>query len=417
MNVVADGSPADADRRSGALAPSRFRPADVVAAGVGALRSRVGRTLLSALGVSIGIAALVGVLGLSASSRADLESQLDELGTDLLAVEPGGALGAAGGSAALADEAAGMIGRIGPVDEVSALVLLDDLTVRRSTYVDESQTGGVTVAAADVALLDTMRGEVASGRWLDVAAADYPTVVLGAVAAERLGIIAADGTQSVVIGGEVFTVIGILETFPLAADLDRTALIGMGAAANTFDVDSPPSRVYLRVPDPSQLDAVRSVLPGTANPDSPHDVSVSRPSDALAAQLAAESTFNALFIGLGVVALAVGGIGIANVMVIAVIERRGEIGLRRALGATRGHISRQFLCEALALAVLGGLCGVAMGCLITVGFARFQGWLVVIPPIAIAGGLAAAGLVGAIAGSYPAIRAARLAPTEALRRS
>ena len=218
----------------------------------------------------------------------------------------------------------------------------------------------------------------------------------------------------ITIGGEWFSVIGILGGFPLAENLDRAVFIGKGAAVSVFDIELNPSVIYVRT-DPDQLDAVRGVISPTADPQSPDEVSISRPTDVLEAQDAADSAFTSLFLGLGAVALLVGGIGIANVMVIAVIERRNEIGLRRALGGTRAHIRRQFLVEALLLSSLGGAAGVGLGAGVTAFYAQVEGWDVVIPPIALFGGFAAAVAIGAVAGLYPAMRASRLAPTEALR--
>jgi putative ABC transport system permease protein len=398
------------------IAPSRLRPSDIVRSGVSALSTRKVRTLLSALGVSIGIAALVGVLGLSSSSRADLDAQLNKLGTDMLTVEPGGALGGAGGDSTLDPAAAPMIERIGAVGQVSSIQTIDGYGARRSKFINEDQTGGITVTAVDLDLIDTLRGSIADGRWLDTATAQYPTTVLGKVAAERLGVTRADGSQTVQIGEQTYTVIGILDELPLAQDLDRAAMIGKSAAERFFDVELSPTKVYLRVTNTAAMDQLRAVLPNSANPQDPDQVTVSRPSDALEAQLAAETAFTSLFLGLGAVALLVGGIGIANVMVIAVIERRGEIGLRRAIGATRPHISRQFLVEAVILSAFGGVAGVGLGAAATAIYAHTQAWPTVIPPSAVVLGLGAAMAIGAIAGLFPAIRAARLAPTDALRR-
>lgn len=393
------------------LPPSKLRVLDVFSAGSSGLRTRKMRTALSALGVTIGIAAMVGVLGLSESSRADLRNQIEALGTNLLTVSPGTGFGA--GDGVLPEDAVAKITRIGPVDQVADVVELD-VTVLRNDFVNRNETGGITVAAADLGLLDTLNGEIAEGAWLNQASEGFTNVVLGSVSAERLGIEEVDNGIQVLIGGEWFTVVGVLEPFPLAADLDRSALIGKGAAEAVFEADLNPSIVYLRTAADS-LDDVRAVLPATVDPAEPDEVSVSRPSDILEAEAAADSAFTNLFLGLGAVALLVGGIGIANVMVIAVIERRNEIGLRRALGATRAHIRRQFLTEALLLSTLGGLAGVALGAAVTAGYARLQNWQVVIPPEAAIGGFAAALVIGAVAGLYPAMRAARLAPTEALR--
>lgn len=393
------------------VAPSVLRAGDVLRVGASGPRARKLRTALSALGVSIGIAALVGVLGLSDSSRSDLLDQISALGTNLLTVEAGTGFGA--GDSALPADAAGAIERL-PTVERTASVYTVDATVRRSEYVDEGRTNGITVVAADTSLLETLRGSVRDGVFLDDGTSAYPNAVVGAVAAERLGIRNLDQPTYLTIGDQQVQVIGILEEFALSADLDRAVMIGDAAAFTTFDTDDTPSIVYVRVDD-GQIDATRALLPGTADPQDSEEVTVSRPSDALEAQAAAESAFTELFLGLGAVALLVGGVGIANVMVIAVIERRGEIGLRRALGATTAHIRRQFVTESVMLAGLGGIAGVLIGVAVTWTYATAQGWRVIIPPQAAVGGLAAALVIGVVAGLYPAMRAARLSPTEALR--
>ena len=383
----------------------------MVSVGSSGLRTRKSRTALSALGIMIGIAAMVGVLGLSESSQADLTNKIEALGTNLLTVSPGGGFG--GGDGVLPEETASKINRSGPVEQSADVVELDQ-AVLRNDLVNENETGGITAVAADLDLLETLNGSLAAGVWLDEATAATPNVVLGSVTAERLGIVDVSQGVQVLIGGEWFTVVGILESFPLAADLDRAALIGKPVAQTLFDVELNPSIVYLRT-DPAFVDDVRAVLPATADPANPEEVEASRPSDLLETQSAIEDSFTNLFLGLGAVSLLVGGVGIANVMVIAVIERRNEIGLRRALGATRAHIRRQFLTEALLLSALGGLGGVVLGIAATWVYARSQGWDVVVPTLAVVGGLVAALVIGGVAGLYPAMRAARLAPTEALR--
>ena len=394
------------------LSRSRLRVGDVLRVGSLGLRTRRLRTGLSTLGVAIGIAAMVGVLGLSASSQEDLNARIRALGTNLLEVQAGTGFGR--GTGVLPDTAVEMVGRIGPVTAVSSLTTVD-ATVRRTDTISDGITGGISVFATDTGLLDALHATLADGKWFDDATIAYPAVVLGDTTAEKLGIVdVADGLR-VYIGTQWFAVIGILDHVAAAEGLDRAAIVGI-TAAETFIVGDTlaPETIYVRTEDDA-IDAVRGVLGATVNPATPEEVEVSRPSDALAAQEAASSAFTSLFLGLGAVALLVGGIGIANVMVIAVIERRTEIGLRRALGATRAHIRRQFLTEAVLLAGAGGLVGVLLGALVTTGYARSQGWAVVIPPVAIGGGLIAAVVIGGLAGLYPAGRAARLPPTEALR--
>lgn len=400
---------------------SSFRLVDIFATAASGLRSRKLRTALSALGITIGIGAMVAVLGLSRSGSAALEDRISALGTNLLQVSPGAGFG--GGDATLPESAVPTLRRIEPVDAVSAVVQVDE-SVLINDLVNSNQTGGLSVRTADSNLVSTLNGSIQTGRFIDSTLGQAPATVLGSVAAERLGVRSVDGTQ-VLIGGEWFSVVGILNSFDdqsddvettLFEDLDRTAFIGADVANVLFDTARNPEVIYVRS-DEAFIDDVISVIPNTADPESPEEVDVVRPSDALEAQEAASSTFDNLFLGLGAVALLVGGIGIANVMVIAVIERRNEIGLRRALGASRAHIRRQFLLEALLLSALGGVAGVLLGAAVTAAWATRQGWRVVIPPEAIIGGLVAAILIGAIAGLYPAVRAARLAPTEALRSS
>ena len=393
------------------LKPSRMHLADVWrTAGVG-LRTRKLRAALSALGITIGIASIVAVLGLSESSKSDLLTQLDRLGTNLLVVQAGQGIGL--GNAELPDTASAMVSRIGPVDEVSA-VGSANANVYRTDLVPESQSGGISVKAVETDLLESLGGTVAAGRFLDDTATEYPAVVLGSVAAERLGVTGLGDRPLVWLGGRWFPVVGILNPVDLSPDLDRAAIVTEAVAEEYLGYDGVASTLYVRT-DPEWVDAVMDVLPPTVNPENPDQVQVSRPTDAIEAKAAAESAFTNLFLGLGAVALLVGGVGIANVMVISVLERRSEIGLRRALGATRRHVAVQFLLEALILAAVGGIGGVLLGTGVTAAYARIRGWGLLIPGLAVWGGLAAALLIGTIAGLYPALRAARLSPTEALR--
>ncbi len=391
------------------LAPSRLLPLDVLRVGSIGLHTRRLRAVLSALGIAIGIAAMVAVLGVSESSKAELVATLDRLGTNLLSVTAGQALFA--GTATLPEEATSMISRIGPVEQVSGIGGVD-ANVFRTDYIPSEETGGLSVYWADPNLLQTLGGTLAVGKFFDVATGSYPTVVLGATAAERLGVTTV-GTQ-VWLGDEWFAVLGILDPLELAPGLDRGVFVGYGVAENLFDADGSASTIYVRT-DPDTIDDVRSVLPNTANPEHPEEIEISRPSDALEARAAVNESFTALFVGLGAVALLVGGIGIANVMVIAVLERRSEIGLRRALGATRRHIGIQFLTESLVLAAFGGLAGVLTGAAVTIGYASTRDWDAVVPAYGLVGGIGVGLAIGAVAGLYPALRAARMSPTDALR--
>jgi putative ABC transport system permease protein len=392
--------------------PSSLRPSDALRVAATGLRARPLRAVLSALGIAVGIGAMVAVVGISASSRAEIDRQIEALGSNLLTVEPGQML-RTGETAALPAESVDMVARIGPVTSVSAVGAVDDAFVYRSDHIDELKTNGITTLAARPDLLKTVSGEVASGRWLDEALTAHPTVVLGATTAERLGISQTDGSVAVWLGERWFTVVGILAPAPLAPELDAAALVGWPIATRMLGFDGAPTRLYERSPE-SQVDEVRAVLPPTVNPANPEEVRVSRPSDALAAQAAADETLLALLLALGGVALLVGGIGVANTMVIAVLERRSEIGLRRALGATRAHIRIQFLGESVLLAGLGGVGGALLGGVVTAVFAATRGWPLALPAWILALAAVATVLVGAVAGAYPAVRAARMSPTAAL---
>jgi putative ABC transport system permease protein len=318
-----------------------------------------------------------------------------------------------GEDAVLPEEAPDMVRRVGPVEQAAAIAQVS-ATVRRTDHISELETGAISVMAAELDLLDTLGATVRLGRWLDADLSHTPTVVLGDTAARRLGITSLTGSPLVWIGEQWFAVVGILDPVPLLGSLDSSAFIGGAAAETLLDWDGKVSTIFVRTP-PSSVDDVREVLGATVNPRAPNEVEVSRPTDALEARSAVDRELTALLLGLGGVALLVGGIGIANVMVISVLERRAEIGVRRAIGATRRHIRLQFLTEAGILATIGGVGGAVLGSAVTAGYARTREVPFSMPPVAIVGGIGAALVVGLLAGLLPAGRAARLAPAVALR--
>jgi len=391
------------------IAASRLRAVDALALSSNGLRSRPTRVVLAALGIAIGIAAMIAVIGISTSSQARLAAEFDKLGTNLLTVMPGKDL--AGKDAELPTTAPAAVGRLPGVTDVSSISQLKGVATYRNEYISKQKTSGLGAAVADPHLLETLSATLTAGTWLNAANAQYPTVVLGAVAADRLGV-TQPGTQ-ILIGDTLHTVVGILDPVALVPAIDALALIGAAHAHTAFEYKDSPTMIFERSDD-ANVDSIRTLLPAAANPENPGQVAVSRPSDALAAKYATDQAFTGLLVGVGSVALLVGGIGVANTMIISVLERRREIGLRRALGATRRHIQIQFLTEALLLSLLGGVAGVVLGIAVTVVFTAVNGWVLSIPIPVFAAAVGATVVIGAIAGLYPALRAARLPPTEAL---
>jgi putative ABC transport system permease protein len=393
-------------------ARARLPLSQLVSTALQAFRTRKLRAALSALGIAIGIGAMVAVVGVSASAQANLLAEIDALGTNLLTVTPGQTF--LGSNEVLPDTAVPMIGHMQNVRSDAAVYQVSSASVYRSPLVPSAETGGLGVDAAADNLPEVLGAKMDSGHFLDSVADRFPEAVLGAQAASVLQIRHAGGHVMVYLGKTWFTVVGIMSSATLDTSLDSEVFISLPVAERMFEVKPNPSEIYVRASQ-DRVPRVANLLAATADPQQPDGVQVSRPSDALEARAAAKGQFTALLAGLGAVALLVGAIGIANIMVISVLERRGEIGLRRALGATRRHISTQFLTESALLAVLGGIAGLAIGAGATAVYAQTKHEPFVVPLYALLAAPAAGFLIGAIAGLYPAAKAARLSPTEALR--
>jgi putative ABC transport system permease protein len=377
-----------------------------------AFRTRRLRAALSALGIAIGIGAMVAVVGVSASAQANLLAEIDALGTNLLTVTPGQNF--LGNNEVLPATAVAMIDHMQNVISAAAVYQLSGANVYRTPLVPAQETGGIGVDATAHKLPPVMGAKMLSGHFLDAVSDRYPEAVLGAQAASVLDISQAGGGVLVYLGNTWFTVVGIMGSATLDTSLDSDVFISLPVAERIFQTQPNPSEIYL-LANQNDVNQVANLLAPTADPQDASGVQISRPSDALKARAAAKGQFTTLLVGLGAVALLVGAIGIANTMVISVLERRGEIGLRRALGATKHHISTQFLTESALLAVLGGVAGLILGAGATEIYAQTKHEPFVVPLYALTAAPATGFVIGALAGLYPAMKAARLSPTEALR--
>ena len=376
------------------------------------VRARRGRAALTSIGIGIGIAAIVAVTGISASGRADLLATLESLGTNLIKASP--QAGFFGTQEKLPDGVVGMVERIGPVEEVTSTTQTD-LIVRRSDFISQFEGGGISTIVTSPELLQVVGGNLIEGRFIQDGLSNIPVTVLGSVTASRLGINTLETPTKILIGNEWFGVVGILDELKIHPDLDRSVFIGYGVAKTLFDIDKEPTTIYVRA-NPTYIEDVVEVIAPSMNPENPDQVQVSRPSDALEAQEAADAAFTNLLLGLGSVALLVGGVAIANVMVMSVLERRMEIGVRRSIGATRREIRYQFLLESIVLSGIGGLVGVVLGTGVTLGYTNYTDIVFSIPVSQVLGAILLALLIGAISGVYPAIKASKIQPAEAVRK-
>src|SRR5271156_18581 len=402
-------------------ARARLRPGDLAGLASIGLRTRKLRSALSALGIAIGTAAIVAVLGLAASSSAALLTEIARLGTNLLEVTNGQTF--TGATAELPVSAPGMISRLPGVSNVQDTGTVTGINAYKSPLIPTIESNAVSVDTATLGLPAAAGTSIARGTYLTAATARQPVAVLGATTAQLLGIDRVRPGMRIWLGpggpggtaGQWFYVTGILNPDTYAPGIDSSVLVGFPAAEKYLGFDGRPSEIYVRTTDTeATVIRVDNLLGPQAKPENPSQVNVSRPSDALTVRAETQGALDTLFLGLGAVALLVGAIGVANIMIISVLERRSEIGLRRALGATRGQIRAQFLTEAILLSLAGAAVGVIIGAAATATYARSHGEPTIIPPEAWAGGLAAAPVIGALAGVLPAVRAARLSPAEAL---
>ena len=394
------------------MSKNKLRTRDLFFVAVYGVKARKGRAALTSIGIGIGIAAIVAVSGIAASGSADLLSTLESLGTNLVKASP--QAGFFGTQEELPEGVIGMVERIGPVEEVTSTTQTD-LLVRRSNFISEFEGGGISTIVTSSELLNVIGGNLSEGRFITDGLSDLPVTVLGSVTAKRLGITNLSQPSKILIDDEWFGVIGIIEELKIHPDLDRSVFIGYGAAKKLFDINEEPTTIYLRA-NPTFIEDVVEVIAPSMNPENPDQVEVSRPSDALEAQQAVEASFTNLLLGLGSVALLVGGVAIANVMVMSVLERRMEIGVRRSIGATRREIRYQFLLESIVLSGIGGLVGVMLGSLITLAYTNYTNIVFSIPVWQILGAVVLALLIGAISGVYPAIKASKIQPAEAVRK-
>lgn len=405
---------------------SRFRLRDLVDESLAGVFARPARTALTTLGTVLGIASLVATLGISRTAGNQIVERFSELAATQVTVQPrSGSSGQQGGDAARRGTA-GVLpwdveDRLDRLNGVVASGAVADIPnpggIRTVPIIDPTTISERTlpVFAASTGLLAAVRGNIAAGRWFDGGHVERRdrVAVLGVDIAEELGITRIDNLPGIFIGDDLFTVIGILDDAPRDRGLTGGIIIPSTTAAARFEVTRPERVVIETELGAATLIATQAAI--ALNPNAPESLSVSAPRDPSDTQNAVEDDVNQLFLLLGLVSLIVGAIGIANVTLVTVMERTGEIGLRRALGASRRHIAVQFLSESTALGLVGGIIGASVGLLFVVAVAARREWTPVLDIWLPLAAPVAGALVGLIAGLYPSIRAARMEPVDALR--
>ena len=393
---------------------------DLLSEGMAGLLARPGRAVLTILGTVLGVGALVATVGFARTAGNQIVGRFDELAATSVVVTSGQALPSSIQQEALipADAQSRLLrlngvtaaGVFGPVDIGAA-------TVRSVPVIDPLAHNefDVTVFAASDGLLDAVRGRLTTGRFFDSGHSQRGdnVAVLGPGAARRLGITRVRQQPVVFVGDEPFVVIGILNDVKRQPELLNGIIIPEGTARNIYTYKSP-TTVQIDV-DVGAATLIASQAPIALHPNAPDLLQVQKPPELDDLRSRVEGDVDSLFLVLGGVALLVGAIGIANVTLVSVLERVGEIGLRRALGAARHHIAMQFLVESGAMGLVGGIVGASLGVLLVVTLSAQRGWTPVIDLwIPLAAPILGA-LLGLLAGAYPAFRASRLEPVEALR--
>ncbi len=397
---------------------SRFSVRDLLVESAAGLLARPARVALTVLGTVVGVAALVATLGLSETAGSQIVGRFDEVSATDVVVTPA-ARGAGRATTVIPWDAEQRLTRL---NGVAAAGTLSDVDVGgaliHSVPVNDplGQTDvQLPIKAASPGLWRAVRAEVAAGRLPDGGhsrRADR-VMVLGPTAAARLGLTRVDQQPGVFVGDRLYLVIGLLQTVDRQPSLLGSAIIPEGTARREFGLVAPAAAQIETVI--GAVDAVVAEAPVALNPDSPNLLRVAAPPSPEKLRGKVENDLNALFLLLGAVSLLVGALGIANVTLVSVLERTGEIGLRRALGAGRRHIAGQFLVESTAMGVLGGIIGASLGVLVIVAVAASRTWTPVLDPLVALFAPLVGGLVGLISGTYPALRAASLQPVEALR--
>ena len=404
---------------------------DLISVAMSGLTARISRTLLIMLGPVIGVSAIVAAVGLTESAKGDLQAELAKLGTNLITAEAAGSFGTQ--NPTFPEDVVDRVTALSSVERATATLSLSGIITApydaAATYYTAFPT---PVQTADENFLDVMEIDLRSGRWLNEF--DYRTgarvAVIGLDVANEYGYLSGENV-TIQLRGLDYAVIGVFEPIKLVTNFNTAVLIPPLAADNDFDVGLETNTVYVRA-DPARVVEVEDALPVAINLGGNDEVNTAVPSDALEAEAAADATLQVIVAAMGVLALVVGGVGIANVMSISVIQRSAEIGIRRALGHGRGLIAWQFLLEAVAVGFFGGLGGLAVGVGIVVYFSRIRDWTHVLDPVLVIGGyefpshfigvptvyvlgMTAALVTSVIAGLYPSVKAARLEPLETLR--